>query len=353
MDIYKRGAFIFLSALLGFIVGGIFVYQFLQPVDLPSPNVEQRSHEDKVVRTISNASPSVVSIVVTKDIPVLEKYYYPFGGFRIEGYRQKGTEERQVGGGTGFVASDGLILTNKHVVKDKNARYSVLTNQGKGLEAEVLARDPVQDIAVLKVGGDLPVLDLGTTDDIRIGQSVIAIGNVLGEFRNSASTGIVSGLKRDITASGEQLDNIIQTDAAINKGNSGGPLLNLEGEVIGINTAIAVGAENVGFAIPIDRAKRDIEQVRETGEISYPFLGIYYRATEEGLEVTGVFDNSPAQEAGIEKGDVVAKFGGQKLNVSNTLADVLWGFVPGDEVGLEVIRTSERIDLMVTLEVLE
>lgn len=364
---YKKGIYIFFASMLGFIAGGIFVYSFIPQNSPIFPQAtESFSYESQIMRAVDKVSPSVVSIVVTKDIPVLERYYYdPFAelreffgddfGYLVEGYRQKGTEEKEVGGGTGFiVSSDGLILTNKHVVKDTNANYSVLTNNGTSIEARVLARDPVQDIAILKVEAqNLPVVELGNSDNLRIGQTVIAIGNVLGEFRNSASMGIVAGLKRNINASGEELRDIIQTDAAINQGNSGGPLLDSEGRVIGINTAMAIGAENVGFAIPINRAKRDIEQVRDTGEISYPFLGIYYKVIEEGVGVTGVFDDSPAQEAGLQKGDVVTKFGGQRLNISNTLADVLWRYVPGDEVSLEATRGDDEMELTVTLETLE
>ncbi len=255
------------------------------------------SQEDKVVRTVKEVSPAVVSIIVTKDLPVMEQYYQeynPFEGddffkqffeddffapfqFQIPQYRQKGTEKREIGGGTGFiVSSDGLILTNKHVVVDEEADYTVLTNEGEKVPAQVLARDPIEDIAVLKIDrDDLPVVKLGDSDKLAIGQTVVAIGNALGEFRNTVSLGVISGLRRSIMASSglgqtEQLSEVIQTDAAINQGNSGGPLLNLQGEAIGINVAMAQGAENIGFALPINKAGRDIDQIKKQGKISYP-----------------------------------------------------------------------------------
>jgi serine protease Do len=345
------------------------------------------SQEDAVINAVKKASPSVVSIIISKDLPVMETYYYdPFEGFfgndlnlRVPGVRQKGTEKQEIGGGTGFIISeDGLILTNKHVVLDAEAEYTVLTNEGDKFTAKVLAKDPVQDIAVLKIeaGKKLPVVALGDSDGLEIGQSVIAIGNVLGEFRNSVSVGIVSGLGRSITASGdsgfsEALDDIIQTDAAINKGNSGGPLLNLKGEVSGINTAVELSAQSVGFAIPINKAKKDIVQVRESGKISYPFLGIYYTLITPALkkdfnlqvdygawighDQTGretaeaVFTDSAAEKAGLKKDDIILEFGGEKVNLESPLVRLLAKYNPGDSVSLKVLRGTEEKILSITL----
>jgi serine protease Do len=347
------------------------------------------SQEEAVISAVEKASPGVVSIIVTKDMPVFEEYYSnPFEGFedffgeefyfQVPQYRQKGTEEREIGGGTGFIVSqDGLILTNKHVVTDEEAKYTVLTNDGHEFSAEVLARDPIQDIAILKIekNTSLPVLRLGDSDGLKMGQTVIAIGNVLGEFRNSVSAGVISGLGRTITASGgglvEVLEGIIQTDAAINKGNSGGPLLNLEGEVIGINTAMALEAENVGFAIPINKAKKDIKQVKELGKIVYPFLGIYYTLVtpelqEEynlpvnygawvGRDASGqkasspIFPDSAAEEAGILADDIILEFGGEKISLDNSLAHVILKYSPGDEVNLKILRNGEEKMISVVL----
>ena len=256
----------------------------------------QTTQEEAVIKVVKEVSPAVVSIIITKDLPVYEQYYEsPFGEFfGIPQYRQKGTQKQKIGGGTGFVISeDGMILTNKHVVSYAEVDYTVLTNEGQRYSARVLARDPFQDLAILKVEKEkiideqgefvqklFSVVKLGDSSNLQIGQTVVAIGNALGEFRNTVSVGVISGLGRTITASGagiiETLEDVIQTDAAINEGNSGGPLLNLRGEVIGVNVAMAQEAQSIGFAIPIDKAKRDIEQVKTIGKIVYPFLGIRY-----------------------------------------------------------------------------
>ncbi|MBI2582640.1 trypsin-like peptidase domain-containing protein, partial [Candidatus Azambacteria bacterium] len=206
-------------------------------------------------------------------------FFGPFE-FQVPQFRQKGTEKREVGGGTGFIiSSDGLILTNKHITADSAADYTVLTNDGQKIPARVLAQDPVQDLAVIKIDQTgLATLPLGDSDKIQIGQIAIAIGNALGEFRNTVSIGVISGIGRRITAQGggltETLEDVIQTDAAINPGNSGGPLLNVRGEVVGINTALVQGAQNIGFAIPINKAKKDIQDVKTRGKIVTPFLGV-------------------------------------------------------------------------------
>ena len=383
---------IFISSFFGFLGGGIFgtyFYSQLQDhlknfnVQLPNQQLQKEGvvekeyflQESAVIKVVKKASPSVVSIIVTRDLPIFEEYFLeerlgPFK-FRVPQYRQKGTEKRKIGGGTGFIVSkDGLILTNKHVVAETSADYTVLTNDGKKFPAKVLARDPVQDIAILKIESknSLPVIKLGDSDNLQEGQTVIAIGNVLGEFRNSVSVGVISGLGRTITATGggfyETIEDVIQTDAAINKGNSGGPLLNLKGEVIGINTAMAVGAENVGFAIPINKAKKDIEQVKKLGKIVYPFLGIYYTLiTPElkekfnlpvdygawvGRDATGrktqiaIFPGSAAEKAGLKRDDIILEFAGEKITLENSLAKIISKYNPGDKVVLKVLREGRE-----------
>ena len=252
--------------------------------------IPQTTQEQIIVDIVKKSQDSVVSVVATKDLPVIEQYFIdPFqgfgndffsGGLQIPQYRQKGTEKKEVSSGTGFIAtSDGLVLTNKHVVMEEGAEFTVIMNNGNKYPAKVLAKDPMQDIAILKIEKtNLPAVKLGDSDSIEVGQTVVAIGNALGEFKNTVSTGVVSGLFRTVTASGggmtETLDDLIQTDAAINPGNSGGPLFNLSGEVIGINTAMSQGAQNIGFALPINKAKKDLDQVKKTGKISQPFLGV-------------------------------------------------------------------------------
>jgi len=231
-------------------------------------------YEAQVINAVKVASPAVVAITVSKNVPIIEQCpfnpfpdlppeFQQFFGHNLQFYRpcQKGTKLQEVGGGSGFIISqNGLIITNKHVVQDEAAQYTVFTNDGNKYSAAVLARDPNIDIAVIKIDAlGLPTVKLGDSDSIQVGQTAIAIGNALGEFRNTVNVGVISGLSRDITASGggltETIYNVIQTDASINRGNSGGPLLNLRGKVIGVNTAIAQDAQSIGFAIPINQAK--------------------------------------------------------------------------------------------------
>lgn len=242
--------------------------------------------ETAVISVVQQASPAVVSIVATQQLPVIERQQNnPLQDFCSDPYFRRyfsdecstvspsptasvPTAPQQVAAGTGFIISaNGLILTNKHVVDIDGANYTVILNDGRKFPAQILMRDPGQDIAIVKINAnDLPSLNLGNSDSIMIGETGIAIGNALGQFSNTVSKGIVSGLSRTIMATGgsggaEQLTKVIQTDAAINLGNSGGPLLNLSGQVIGINTAIVQGAQNIGFAIPINAAKDDVSKV--------------------------------------------------------------------------------------------
>jgi len=239
------------------------------------------SYETQIVKAVKTASPAVVAVTISKNVPIIEQCpYNPFSnlppefqqffGPNVQFYQpcQKGTKLQEVGGGSGFIISgDGVILTNKHVVADTAAEYTVFTNDGKKYSAKVLTRDPDIDIAVIKINAsNLPTIKLGDSDSIQVGQTAIAIGNALGEFRNTVNVGIVSGLSRNITASGgngliEKIYNVIQTDASINPGNSGGPLLNLRGEIIGINTAIAQNAQSIGFAIPVNQVKKIVSDI--------------------------------------------------------------------------------------------
>lgn len=334
------------------------------------------AYEAQIVSVVERANPSVVSIIVTKDLPVIEQYFinpfedfdrfgFPSFEFRVPQYRQKGTEKREVGGGTGFVVSeDGMVLTNNHVVSDADAEYTVLFNDGSKASAKVIGRDPVFDLAVIKVAKTgLSPLALGDSSALAIGQTAIAIGNALGEFRNTVSVGVISGLGRTVTAEGggrsEVLRNVIQTDAAINRGNSGGPLLNLRGEVIGINTAIVVGAENIGFAVPINFAKKIISDVRTTGKISVPFLGVRYRMIADGALLVSdeknpaVVPGSPADKAGLKKGDIIAEMNGERITHENPLALVLRNYRAGDTVTLKVIRDKDEITVNATLSELK
>lgn len=358
---------VFLSIIFGFLSGAVTSVFFYSQFNNYSrdaslklfPEIEEKEEEESyqsqisqeaaTIRTVKESSPAVVSIM-------------------------KGGIE----GGTGFIVSeDGLVLTNKHVVLDQEADYTVFTNDGRKFPAKILAIDPVEDLAVLKIEQEndtlFPVLKLGNSDNLEIGQAVIAIGNALAEFRNTVSTGVISGLGRRITASGggfvETLEDVIQTDAAINKGNSGGPLLNLKGEVIGINTAMAIDAQNIGFAIPINKAKRDIEQVKTMGKIIYPFLGIRYILINEKVKQeynlskdygvlivdresgkSAIWPDSPAEKAGLKAGDILLEFNDEKITFENSLAKVIMRYNPGDEVVLKILRGEEELTVDVVLD---
>ncbi len=231
------------------------------------------SQDQLLTATVAKATPAVVSVIISKDIPQVEiQYVNPFAdrdiGIRIPVYRQVGTKKTNVGAGTGFIIrSDGYIITNKHVVSDTKAEYVVLLSSGTTKTAQVFYRDETRDLAILKIAGSgFPVISLGNSLDIKLGQTVAAIGNALGEYNNSVSVGIISGLNRTIQAQDgqgnvETLSGVIQTDAAINKGNSGGPLLDLEGNVLGVNVAVQQGASNIGFAIPVNAVRALLNQV--------------------------------------------------------------------------------------------
>jgi serine protease Do len=308
-----------------------------------SPAIATQAANDAVVAAVKKANPAVVSIIITKNEPVIERYYTtvpdPFGfNIQVPQYRQNGTEPQEVGGGSGFlVSADGLIATNEHVVSDANAEYTVYTNDGKKHSAKVISKDPTQDIAIIKIdpvlGQQYPFLTFGDSSNLQLGQAVIAIGNALGEFRNTVSDGVVSGLSRSIVAgdvaggNAEALNEVIQTDAAINPGNSGGPLLDIQGNVIGMNVAVAVSSQNIGFALPSDIVKNAVESVKTKGFISHPFLGVRYLEINDtvssgqklpvnyGVLVTtddksepAVVPNSPAAKAGVARRGYYSRF---------------------------------------------
>ena len=349
--------------------------------------------ESAVIDAVDKVSPAVVSIIVSKDLPVIEKYYSDpsqgndffrqfFGDsfnefFGTPQYRQKGTEKQEIGGGSGFlVSSDGYIITNRHVALDEEAEYTVLMNDESKHVAKVLAQDQYNDVAILKIDGEnFPYVELGDSSNLKVGQTVIAIGNALGEFRNTVSTGVISGLARSVTAGGygmgsEQLTGVIQTDASINPGNSGGPLLNLSGQVIGMNTAMASGAENIGFTIPINEVKSVYENVKENGKIVRPWLGVRYVQLNEdiakannlginegALIVRGeertdlaVVPGSPADKAGLVENDIIMEINGEKVTGDNPLAKIVGKYKAGDEITLKVFHKGEEKEIKVKLE---
>ena len=307
--------------------------------------------ESAVIKVVDAAGPSVVSVVVGKIS------WNPFTG----------PEKVEGGIGTGFiVGEDGIILTNRHVVSDANASYTVVLNDGKEYPVKKIFRDPFNDLAVLKINASgLKPLRLGDSDKLRVGQRVVAIGNALGKFSNTVTAGVVSGIGRGITASSgflgstETLENVIQTDAALNPGNSGGPLLNLSAEVVGINVAVTQGAENIGFAIPINVVKPTLENFRKHGRIVRPFLGVSYvmigkdlsrlRDLPQGAFIREVVTDSPADKAGVAPADIIVALDGKPVNERTPLAFLIREKEVGDRVELKVNRNGEEITLWATL----
>ena len=358
--------------------------------EIPAEKIIEReifTEEKFVVDAVKKTNPAVVSIVIYREVPKYEvtpnektQELLPGLKFSVPEYKENGTEKKEVGGGSGFLVSeDGLVVTNRHVVERANVTYSVFTNDGKGHDATVVARDPVLDIALIKInpaaGKSFPYLSLGDSEKLEVGQSVIAIGNALSEFRNTVSVGVISGLARSVTAgdrSGntELLDHVIQTDAAINPGNSGGPLLDLSGRVIGVNVAIAKGSQNIGFALPINSVKDAILSVKQTGKIIRPYLGIRYtRINQELKEKNGlavdygvllksdiqskqlaVVPGSPADKAGIVEGDIILEIDGVKLDTEKNLAAIIRGKKVGQTINLKILHLGVEKITRVTLE---
>ena len=275
--------------------------------------------------------------------------------------------------GSGFiVSSGGMIVTNKHVVADTTMTYQVTTSDGKKYSVKNIYRDPMNDVALIKIdpsqnsNKQLVPLTLGDSTNLQVGQYVVAIGTALGDLNNTVTTGVVSGLGRGITAgspyegSVEQLNDVIQTDAAINPGNSGGPLFNSSGQVIGVNTAVSQNGQNIGFAIPINVIKDALQNFSENGSIKRPFLGISYTLLSkdlavlnnlpQGAYVQDVSQGSPANSAGIQQGDVIVKIDGKQINDSNTLADVIAKDKIGQVITVTVYRDNGTQDIKVTLE---
>jgi S1-C subfamily serine protease len=321
------------------------------------------SEESIVIDVTERVSPSVVTVSIERpQRRILE--FNPFGGFSS---RFEGGQPQDIG--TGFIVSeDGLIVTNKHVVSDVEASYKVVTKDDKEYDVVEISRDPSNDLAVLKIeASGLQAVEMGDSKVLKVGQFVIAIGTALGEFRHTVTTGVVSGLGRGITAgsvfegSVEQLDDVIQTDAAINPGNSGGPLLNSAGQVVGVNVAVAAGAENVGFAIPINIVKDALESFNKTGSFaSKPFLGIEYQMVTkqsailnevpEGAYVVNVVEGSPAEAAGIQSDDIITKLDGEDIKEDDGgLSEVIGKKKAGQSVSLEIWRDGEELQLNVTL----
>ena len=338
-------------------------------------------------KTIRESTPAIVTIVISKNIKALKKdmatelmalppYAQPKEPMDIPPEAVDSHGMVKIGSGSGFfVDPTGIILTNKHVIADPNAEYTVITNDDKHYAATVLARDPIDDVAILKIDiQGAPVLPLGDSDKVALGEPVLAIGNALGLFKNTVSSGIISGLSRSIQAMPDpkagvaEMRGLIQTDTAINPGNSGGPLFNSDCRVIGINAAIVFGAQNLSFSIPINTAKRDIEDIKKYGRISRPLLGLRYLLIDKtvkekmklpvdygvlvmghGALAPGVIPKSPAATAGIKEKDIILECGGVKIENGKTPQDFMEDKEAGDVLKLTVLRNGKESTVNVTL----
>lgn len=278
---------------------------------------------------------------------------------------------QDVGGvGSGvIVARNGYILTNSHVVADGGAKeLKVLFENGDQVDGEVIWNDSSLDLAIVKVDkNNLPVADLGDSDKLEVGEIAIAIGNPLGlDFQRTVTSGIISGLNRSVAVDGMQIDNLIQTDASINPGNSGGPLLNGQGEVIGINTAKISSGEGLGFAIPINQVKAIVEEVLETGSYKMVYIGIKgislneYEArlgvdlsADNGVVVIEVFSDSPALKAGLQVGDIITRLGDKSISDMDQLRQHLYGYKQGDKEDIIIIRNGQEINFNIEFSVMQ
>ena len=370
----KRFLYLFLVAaiagvagLSGAAVGGAVVYQTLkaQPSTAPQPitavssgpvqtlTLDTTEVETTITRAVKAVGPAVVTVVGT--IPGQQTF---FGQ----------TSDQNVSGSGFFVSDQGYIITNSHVVEGTTA-VSIILSDGSEQSAAVVGGDKYNDIAVLKADGPVPsVAALGNSDALQPGESVIAIGSPLGDFKNTVTVGVVSATGRSIdTGDGYQIEGLVQTDAAINQGNSGGPLVNLAGQVIGVNTLIVRGngsgavAEGLGFAIPIDTAQAVAAQIIDKGYFAHPFLGIAYQPispaiarayslpVQWGVYVSRVAAGSPASQAGLQRGDIITSVGGVALDEQHSYLNTLYTYKPGDKVELALIRDGKTLEVQVTL----
>jgi serine protease Do len=347
--------------LIGILGGALGSYGYISFFATYIPIAKQQTviHESSAIIDVAkNTSPSVVSIT-TKSVQA--------GVFGIG-------QQTALGAGTGMIlTADGLILTNNHVVAGATT-VTVFMSDGKQYTGAVIATNPTSDYAFIRIkASGLPAVTLGDSASVEIGQGVIAIGNALGQYQNTVTQGIISGKGRPVTASdqngssSESLVDLLQTDAAINEGNSGGPLVNLAGQVIGMNTAISASGQNVGFAIPINEIKSAISSVRTKGIIERPYLGVRYipitsdfatannLTVQNGAYVSGdaanpaVVPGSPAETAGLKDADVITKVDGNSIDENHSLTSILANDKIGQVIKLLVLRDGKTLTLTATL----
>lgn len=328
----------------------------------------------KIIQVVKKSTPSIVAVLVSKE---LSKVTEEIGVELTQGLVQDEKGMVNVGGCSGFfITADGYILTNRHIVEDEEASYTVVW-QNKTYSCEILARDKVTDIAILKIDSPkekFPYLKLGDSSKLLLGQTVIAIGNALGEFQDTVSRGIVSGLSRQIKTEGEEkvqeFSGLIQTDAAINPGNSGGPLIDLKGKVIGICAAVILGVENIGFAIPINEAKNILTDIKKYGKICRPSLGVRYFLVDEEMKELhclpfdygafivyesipgygGIISGGLAEKIGLKEGDIILEINGKKVDKKFNLAQSFINSKAGDKVKISYWRQGKKEELTAELE---
>ena len=346
-----------------------FTKEQTSPATTPLGDLIKQGKDLTIPDVVEAAGESVVTVSIKKQQTIIDPYsggIFNFGPFSFGNPGQQKTEQIQRDIGTGFVVdAQGKVVTNKHVVSDAQAEYLVIDKEGNEHRVEKIYRDPVNDLAIIQVAElKKPALPLGDSDTIRVGESVIAIGTALGEYRHTVTTGVVSGLGRGITAGDglsqfEEIEGVIQTDAAINPGNSGGPLINARGEVIGVNVAVSQSAENIGFALPINVIKSSLENFNATGQFERPMLGVRYQTISEraaltnevpqGAYVAEVVENSTAAKIGIQPGDIITTINGTKLK-DVELAVILNKLKVGQTVTVEIWREGEFKQLQATLQ---
>ncbi|HET9946990.1 MAG TPA: trypsin-like peptidase domain-containing protein [Patescibacteria group bacterium] len=352
---------------------------FLQNNSLPFSQISQPvrvvSEESITIDIVKKTGPSVVTVVA--QLPVNTNQQMGMGQFfmfQTPDQTQVPDQTQPQDIGSGFIVSpEGMIVTNKHVVSDTTATYQIVTANNKKYDVKKIYRDPVNDIAIIKIDpsqnkeNTLKPVTLGDSSNLQVGQFAVAIGTALGEFRNTVTTGVVSGLGRGITAGDqlegftEQLNNVIQTSAAINPGNSGGPLVNSSNQVIGMNTAVAQNGQNIGFAMPINIVKDSLNNFNKNGQqFLRPYLGIGYKSISQavavmndlpqGAYVEQVVAGSPAEKAGIKAGDVITQIDGKKINdQQNSLATIISSKKVGDSVAVTIWRDNATQTLKATL----
>lgn len=360
-------------------------YHFLPKFNLPNVKLPEKtktedllnekqkivSEESTITKVVEDSLSSVVTVGIMKTTTVGgEMQVDPFNFFSPFYQLPKTEKKIDQNIGSGFIiSSDGLIITNKHVVADTEATYKVLTDKKKSFNVEKIYRDPLNDLAILKISATgLKPLPLGDSSKLKLGQMAIAIGTPLGEFTNTVTVGIVSGLGRGITAGSplegfvEKLDNVIQTDAAISAGNSGGPLLNSSGQVIGVNAAIAQDGQNIGFALPVNLVKELMKNFNDRGgSFDRPYIGVRYKMIDkqtalmnevvEGAYIIEVVKDSPAEKAGILLEDIIIEFDGQKvIGDDQSLTKLILDKKIGETVKLNIWRNKEIKEVDLILE---